>query len=267
MMAHLHALWHTALEQQEDGDLSKWSHGMIAQAASWEGNPDEFVTRLREWGWLDGSLIHDWIDYVGPYLIKKYSSGNAALLQKIWLKHGYKYGKGNGKFAKQKATRKRPGSDQEATPNRPYPSLPNPSFPNLSFHNLTEPKYLSEGEPTEAQAKGRVNGLTSTVDRSGRTRLDRAGRTAADRNAKTLDEFAMTPELEAWSAKEGIADPGQYVEEFKDYWLSAGGKRKSGQAIKDWDAAFRNRLRALKDQGKLRKKTFDLDAWAREETA
>jgi len=70
--------------------------------------------------------------------------------------------------------------------------------------------------------------------------------------AVSLDDFRLTPELEAWAVKESIANPGQYVEEFKDYWRTAGGKRKSGQPIKDWHAAFRNRLRMLKEQGKLR---------------
>lgn len=66
-----------------------------------------------------------------------------------------------------------------------------------------------------------------------------------------IEDFVMTPELEAWAAKEGIVNPGQYVEEFKDYWRSTGGKKKSGQSVKDWAATFRNRLRALKASGKL----------------
>lgn len=72
-----------------------------------------------------------------------------------------------------------------------------------------------------------------------------------------LESFTLTPELEAWAAKEGIHDPGQYVEEFRDYWRSTGGKRKNGQPVKDWAATFRNRLRTLKDSGKLKKK----DIW------
>lgn len=69
----------------------------------------------------------------------------------------------------------------------------------------------------------------------------------------SVDSFALTPELEAWSAKEGILNPGDYVDEFKDYWRSAGSKRKNGQAIKDWTAVFRNRLRHLKADGKLKR--------------
>lgn len=68
---------------------------------------------------------------------------------------------------------------------------------------------------------------------------------------ESLEQFRLTPELEAWAVKEGIEDPGRYVEEFKDYWRSVGGRRKSGQPVKDWAAAFRNRLRQLKAMGKL----------------
>jgi len=68
----------------------------------------------------------------------------------------------------------------------------------------------------------------------------------------SMDSFVLTAELEAWSVKEGIDNPSQYLEEFKDYWRSSGGKRKNGQPIKDWTAAFRNRLRYLKDHNQLK---------------
>lgn len=103
-------------------------------------------------------------------------------------------------------------ADSLDTPNSESPN-PDPRIP--------DPR-LTGGEPTQAQALG------------------------------TVESFQLTPELEAWSAKEGIPDPGQYVEEFKDYWRTAGSRRKSGQPIKDWAAAFRNRLRTLKEQGKLK---------------
>lgn len=68
----------------------------------------------------------------------------------------------------------------------------------------------------------------------------------------TLESFVLTPELEAWAAKEAIQNPAQYVEEFKDYWRSTGGKRKNGQPIRDWPATFRNRLRDMKKLGQLK---------------
>lgn len=72
-MGHLHGLWHTALEQQEDGFLSNWTESMIADAADYPGDAPQFVALLRKHKWLDGDLkIHDWWQYAGPYLRAKY---------------------------------------------------------------------------------------------------------------------------------------------------------------------------------------------------
>lgn len=150
-IGHLHAFWHTILEQQEDGDLSEWPDALIEEAALWEGTPGVFITLLRERGWVDGHLVHDWIDYVGPYLTKKYCTGNQARLKDIWLKHGYKYGKGNGKNHKQQVSRKRVEREKKFT--SPLPSLPNPSSPLPSLPNQTKPKEeekiksCDEGKP------------------------------------------------------------------------------------------------------------------------
>ncbi|MGL4296232.1 MAG: hypothetical protein ACRCTG_10990 [Aestuariivirga sp.] len=151
VVGHLHVFWHTVLEQQEDGDLSQWSDQLIAQAALWEGDATVFVTRLRERGWLDGHLVHDWIDYTGPYLTKKYSSGNPTRLREIWAKYGYKYGKGQGKYSKQKATSKRVNSERDVR-------LPNPSLPNLTSPNPSLPN-LSEPDQREVKSGGQVRTL------------------------------------------------------------------------------------------------------------
>ena len=88
-------------------------------------------------------------------------------------------------------------------------------------------------------------------------------------DVESLERFSLTPEIEAWAVKEGIAHPGQYVEEFKDYWRSVGGKRKNGQPVKDWPAVFRNRLRQLKESGRLKDSSGTLEErlkkWAGEE--
>lgn len=103
------------------------------------------------------------------------------------------------------------------------PSVPESRTPSPELR-ITNPEPRTSGdEPTQAQATGSV------------------------------DNFELTPELEAWSAKEGIPNPSQYVEEFKDYWRSTGGKRKTGQGVKNWPAVFRNRLRHLKAENKLKK--------------
>lgn len=106
---------------------------------------------------------------------------------------------------------------------------------NVTPKNQNQNQNQSQNQKEEEEKKKRESALAPTRD----TVLE------------SLERFRLTPELDAWAVKEGISNPGRYVEEFKDYWRSVGGRRKSGQPVKDWAAAFRNRLRQLKGMGKL----------------
>ena len=119
-VGHLHALWHSALEQAEDGDLSKWTKGFIAAAACWEGDAEKFCKALVDCGWMtEAGLLHDWLDYVGRYLRDRYHSKNRAKLVEMWAKHGRSYGESTE-------------SPQKVGGN---PVLPNPpNQPNLPDH-------------------------------------------------------------------------------------------------------------------------------------
>ncbi len=86
-IGHLHALWHAVLEQQEDGDLSEWPDMMIAQAAAFTGDATHFVRCLQSRKWLDGKMVHDWIEYAGRYLTVKYRTANPMKLHKIYKKY------------------------------------------------------------------------------------------------------------------------------------------------------------------------------------
>lgn len=86
-IGHLHALWHAALEQQEDGDLSAWSDEFIAQASDYPGDAPQYVRLLQKHRWLDDKLIHDWLDYAGRYLEAKYKTSNPKRLSEIRAKH------------------------------------------------------------------------------------------------------------------------------------------------------------------------------------
>lgn len=87
VLGHLHSLWHAVLEQQEDGDLTSWNDDLIADLAQFSGNAPQFVSLLQKHGWLDGKLIHDWLDYAGRYLDAKYRTSNPTLLKAIREKH------------------------------------------------------------------------------------------------------------------------------------------------------------------------------------
>lgn len=83
VLGHLHALWHAALEQQEDGDLSVWSDHFIAESACYDGDAPQFVSLLQKHKWLDGRILHDWWEYAGRYLEAKYKTSNIEKLAKM----------------------------------------------------------------------------------------------------------------------------------------------------------------------------------------
>lgn len=131
LVGHLTMFWHAILEQQEDGDLSLWPDQVIEAAAAWTSEPNQFANALREFGWLDGHLVHDWIDYAGHFLVKKYSTANREKLIDIWKRHGLKYGKRDAKSLHRIANRKRTKSEPQA-------NLPNLTRPNLTRPNQEE---------------------------------------------------------------------------------------------------------------------------------
>ena len=129
VIGHLHALWHAVIEQQEDGDLSEWPDLMIAQAAAYTDDAAHFVKSLQARKFLDVKVIHDWIEYAGLFLTRKYSTVNPAKLHAIWKLHGCKYGKRDNKSLHRIANRKRTESELSAN----LPNQPNqPNQPNLT---------------------------------------------------------------------------------------------------------------------------------------
>jgi len=119
LMGHFHSLWHIALEQQEDGDLTSWSDDFIAESSAFDGESNQWVSLLRQFGWLDGNLIHDWLDYAGGYLAAKYHNSNHERLVKIWAKHGRQYG-----------SRRQEGGKKEALSIADNLTLPDLTLPN-----------------------------------------------------------------------------------------------------------------------------------------
>lgn len=85
LSGHLHALWHNVLEQQEDGNLSQWPVHLIASAAMWEGDAQKFVESLQQHCFLGKKilLVHDWFDYAGKYLWRKYHTSDPRKLRGI----------------------------------------------------------------------------------------------------------------------------------------------------------------------------------------
>lgn len=75
-VGHLHYLWWWALDFAEDGDLSGYDSYEIAEAAMWEGDPDEIVDALVHAQFLDrtgdgGLVLHDWDEYAGRLIERR----------------------------------------------------------------------------------------------------------------------------------------------------------------------------------------------------
>ena len=75
LMGHMVAFWLWALDNVPDGDLDNISPRVIARAAQWEGDPEQFVGALISVGFIDetgnGLAIHDWYDYAGRLIERR----------------------------------------------------------------------------------------------------------------------------------------------------------------------------------------------------
>lgn len=74
-VGHLHYLWWWCLDYAQDGDLSRWTNGDVAEACLWPGDPEEFVLALRDAGFVDWDgddrRVHEWDDYAGRLIEKR----------------------------------------------------------------------------------------------------------------------------------------------------------------------------------------------------
>jgi hypothetical protein len=160
----LHTLWHAALEQQEDGDLSSWSDDLIADlSCAPKCDAPQYVRHLQDSGWLDAKLLHDWLEYAGRYLESKYRSKRPDRLAEIWAKHGLRYGDEERRGQPQDSPKSDPG--QPTLPDLTEPDLPKkkkslaatppkqgfqkPSLPEVKAY-VAEKKYQLDSEKFHA---------------------------------------------------------------------------------------------------------------------
>jgi len=80
MIGHLLCLWWWCLDYAQDGNLTDFDNADIADAAEWDGEPDDFVNALLTCGPADrsgfltnddGLRVNDWSQYGGKYITKR----------------------------------------------------------------------------------------------------------------------------------------------------------------------------------------------------
>lgn len=89
MLGLLISFWLWAIDNAPDGSLAGISDRMIARAAQWDKDPEEFVAALTSASLLDATEdgvleIHDWSEYTGKLIEQRENEKNvrepAALL-------------------------------------------------------------------------------------------------------------------------------------------------------------------------------------------
>ena len=82
-IGHLQCLWWWVMEYAPDGDISRHDAVDIAEAAGWDGDPEQFLRALISCGpgdsdgFVDKSMqIHDWKDYGGALHEKRKSNAD-----------------------------------------------------------------------------------------------------------------------------------------------------------------------------------------------
>lgn len=96
MLGILTRMWLMVFKYAKDGDLlrsdDETTYRFVGVITGYKGDAKRLVEVLRRNRWLDGWLIHDWLDYVGPFLIKSFKTSRRPWLVATWKKYGKVYG-------------------------------------------------------------------------------------------------------------------------------------------------------------------------------
>ncbi len=89
-------MWLMSFKYAKDGDLWRGDEEatlrFVGVITGYRGDAKQLVETLRKNRWLEGWLVHDWLDYVGPFLIKSFKTSRRSWLVTTWAKYGRKYG-------------------------------------------------------------------------------------------------------------------------------------------------------------------------------
>lgn len=198
-LGHLHALWHTAIEQQENGDLSTWTDAMIADAADFNGDPKRLVQALKRQKWIEKDRrLHDWWDYAGPFLRSKYKRN-----PEKWEQIRNRY----------------------VTVTVPVTSPPNRTEPNLT--NLTKPTEPEQGPvDLSGQFKKQLSDIADRKARAAKEDYLLALRwKLGEHNGKKVQD--LPTDYCAWALNGGLTGIGQ---EYRDA-LTVRLEQKTSEAI------------------------------------
>jgi hypothetical protein len=134
-VGHLHGLWHFVLRNAwKDADLEAWGDAEIERAAFWEGEKGKFVSALREVKFIDGFVVHGWLERAGKLVMdRRYNEQRRVNAVK----------RRKSAFLRRKT---------EAT--QPNPTQPNHTIPNPTKDKGTPDKPPASPVPVDAPRNG-----------------------------------------------------------------------------------------------------------------
>jgi hypothetical protein len=174
-------LWGEVLTLREDGDVRSWRPDYIAELTGVRTPPDKLWAALTAADrWLDVKedgrvLVHDWLDYAGPYLKSRYRRAKLRRLMEIWAMHGREYklsAREQEELAKQDAAgeeglktaaRQQPGYSQASPCNRTVPDLTGPNQRITTAPSAVDLARKAGGGPGAGHAATRLHGREAAV--------------------------------------------------------------------------------------------------------
>lgn len=156
-VGHLHLLWWWALDFAQDGDLSKYDGGDIADAMLWDGDDQDLMNALIDAGYIDatdnGPVLHDWEEYAGKLLDRraKDRARKKPATEKRTTPEDVQQASGGNPAEIQRNSDGNPTELQRNSDGSPTEVARIPSVPYLTVPNQTEPNQTNktEGVPFE----------------------------------------------------------------------------------------------------------------------
>ena len=228
-------LWLWAIDNAENGDLTKYPDQAIARAAEWDKKPQTLIKSLIECGWIDckedgKKVLHDWMDYAGRLANKRQQSRDRA-----------------EKSRNNKRTVRAPCAQQERDATAPCaPTVPYRTVPTKLSVNRQHAVSTVEGDVTPPPPL--FPGLIDVLKRwetefSGfpspalqdKLKASLSAGMGTDVICAAIDETALA----------GAQSPARYVIGVLQSWYAAG--------VRDWKSLEAHKVREQSKHGKTAK--------------
>lgn len=138
-VGHLCMLWLWALDNAQNGNISEFEAGEIAEIVAYPGDADKFMEALKSSGFVDeDGHIHDWDDYAGKLIeqreVRKEQARIRQQNRRKKLSENDESCHAPVTLSNDGVTRDNGVSHAPTVPNPtpPYPTVPNRTVPSLS---------------------------------------------------------------------------------------------------------------------------------------